>query len=222
MFVRAMICLFLFCAGTGRAHADPGYPKLFFSYSWLYDQGCSQGSGYKIDPAWAEEARERASEFDVIWKREAPILFGRILERFGKGFSRKELTATLSVCNIPSFSDPLVLNVRRFLKSYMGNKPIPPDHAFSDLIFHELLHTWIVENLPWPTPLIEKYKSENGQVLSHLHLMALQKYVYTELGRADLLAWISETYPTMPGAYQRAWEIVDQIEGYQAFIAEIP
>jgi len=157
-----------------------------------------------------------------VWNKSGPILFGKVFETFGRGFKRKEITATVSVCQAPSYSNPLVLNVNRFLKSYMGTRPVRSDESFADLVFHEMLHTWVTENMTWPTPLTTKYGNEERTVTNHLHLMALQKFVYTELGRADLLRMIDDQYRNMSApAYNRAWEIVSTIEGYEAFIAEI-
>jgi CRISPR/Cas system endoribonuclease Cas6 (RAMP superfamily) len=103
----------------------------------------------------------------------------------------------------------------------MGARPVRPDYAFADLVFHELLHTWLVEHRPAVTPLLTKYAAEPPPLLAHLHLMALQKHVYTQLGRTEMLAWISAQYPRMRGVYPRAWQIVNEIEGYEAFIAEL-
>lgn len=203
------------------SHADtPSYPKLFFSYSFLYDDVCAAQS--PVNLKWAEEATQRVSEFTKIWEKEAGILFGQVFSDFQKGFSRKEMTATLSVCPYaPSYSSPLILNVVRFLKSYMGSQPIRSDAEFADLVFHELLHTWVSENVKRPTPLTLKYKDESRPVLAHLHLMAIQKHTYVKLGKMDLVAMIDSHYSNMQGAYPRAWEIVNAIEGYETFIAEI-
>jgi len=197
-------------------------PQLFFNYSGLYDSAvCPEKSTKKVDPAWAREADERTKEFAQIWGKAEPILFGKVFEIFGAGFSRKELTATLSACPIvPSYSDPLTLNVTRFLKSYMGEKPVASNEGFADLVFHELLHTWIVENGQWPSALYEKYQNEKRVVRNHLHLMAVQKHVYSELNRSDLILMIETRYKNMLG-YDRAWQIVTEIEGIEPFLKEL-
>ena len=197
-------------------------PKLFFEYSWLYDQNCAVTEERKFDPAWASEAVEKTQNFTDIWEKNGPIFFGKVFEVFGFGFSRKELTATLSVCRAPSYSNPLVLNVTRFLKSYMQDKPVRSDDAFADLVFHELLHTWVSENVNFPTPLYNKYQDEERIVRNHLHLMAIQKYIYTALNRDDLVKLIALQYSTMPmPGYSRAWKIVTEIEGVEPFIEEV-
>lgn len=197
-------------------------PKLFFEYSWLYDQNCAVTDARKIEADWSQEAKAKSQNFAEIWNKNGTALFDKVFELFGLGFTRKELTATLSVCPAPSYSNPLIINVTRFLKSYMKDKPVRSDDSFTDLVFHELLHTWVIENVKYPTPLDTKYQNEERVVRNHLHVMAMQKYIYTMLNRADLINMINEQYsnPSMP-AYGRAWTIVNEIEGYEPFINEI-
>lgn len=217
-----LLLIFLFALAAQANQPTPTVPKLFFEYSWLYDANCAVTPERKIDPAWAAEARARTADFEKTWTKSGPVFFGKVFEIFQVGFKRKELTATLSVCPAPSYSNPLVLNVTRYLKSYMGDKPVRSDDSFADLVTHELLHTWLVENFKWRSPLIEKYQAEESTVRNHLHLMAMQKYIYTELERADLLAMIDKQYRNIPSpAYNRAWQIVSDIEGHEAFIAEL-
>jgi hypothetical protein len=70
--------------------------------------------------------------------------------------------------------------------------------------------------------LIEKYAHEPVVVLTHLHLTALMKQVYLKLGRAELLREIvvGDSAAEDP-AYRRAWEIVNDIEGHEAFVNEL-
>ncbi len=216
------VIAFLFLTQLQAQATTASAPKIFFEYSALYDSNCANTPERKIEPEWVREAIDRSPDFSKIWEVSGPVLFGKVFEHFAKGFQRKEITATLSVCPASSYSNPLVLNVTRFLKSYMGSKPVRSDDSFADLVFHELLHSWLVENVDFPTPLFDKYKNEERVVRNHLHLMAMQKFIYTELNRNDLVLMIDRQYSTMLGpAYPRAWEIVSKIEGYEAFIAEI-
>ncbi len=168
--------------------ASPSFPELFFKYSSLYDSTvCPPPYGSdplkpSWRPEWAKEARALEPTFTAIWKAEAPVFFGQLFSDFGKGFSRKELTATLSACtNSFNYSDPLVLRALRYLKSYMGSVPTHPDYAFANTVFHELLHTWLVENFDRSkSALIKQYEADSSikpeemdMVLSHLHLMAI-------------------------------------------------
>ncbi len=203
-----------------RAYAAPGYPRLFFSYSSLYDDACVGGDTQQIDPAWADEADQRTTEFAALWEKNADELLGRLVDDFQKGFSRKEMTATLSVCPHSSISNPLVINVKPYLKTFMPQYPSWPNQAFVDAVFHELIHNWLNDNLAWPTPLMNLYKNEPPVVLNHLHLIAIQRLIYGELKRDDLTKWIVDLYSTDQDDYGRAWQIVEK-EGPAAFLAEL-
>ncbi len=197
--------------------------RLFFSYSWLYDgQLCpaTESNPRAIDPKWVLEIEERAENFSKIWLEKSPILFKTLFDRTGLGFSRKEMTATFSVCpKKMSYSDPLVLNMTRFLDSYPTHpNPDKTEEGFVDLVFHELLHTWVDENLK-NSILLKKYKDENASVRNHLHLMAIQQFVYLKLGRPDMVSKVEKNYKIIGGTYARSWEIV-QIEGYLTFMNE--
>lgn len=220
--MKKLFLIFVLIAGIHAQAESPQLPKLFFEYSWLYDSVCGSIPKKEIHPAWAEEAKEREREFAETWEQDGPVFFHKIFEIFGLGFKRKELTATLSACPSPSYSHPLILNVTRFLKSFMGDQPVLSREHFVELVFHELLHNWLVDNRPESSPLLEKYKDENPQVRSHLHLMAIQIMVYQELKRDDLIRMIEDIYKNKrPPPYGRAWQIVMEIEGIEAFIREL-
>ena len=93
---------------------------------------------------------------------------------------------------------------------------------FSGLVFHELLHTYIGRYDRLESRLIEKYSGEPLVVLTHLHLTALMKRVYLKLGRADQLREIvARDSASEDPAYRRAWQIVNDIEGHEAFVREL-
>ena len=221
--MKNTILIYALLAGIS-AHAELKAPTLYFSYSYLYDSICGQAPGRTVDEAWSQETDEKTSQFESWWLAEEPALTGKLFEIYGKGFKRKELTATLSACpGSSSTSDPLVLVVNRYLKTYMPKFPAETQgFKFADQVFHELLHNWLEENLVRPTPLLEKYKDEAQIVKNHLHLMAMQKEVYLSLKRDDLLNWLEIQYSrgSDPG-YRRAWDIVNRLEGFQAFSAEV-
>lgn len=78
---------------------------------------------------------------------------------------------------------------------------------------------WVDENISEKSPLLKKYSTEPYEVRDHLHLMALQKMVYLKLNRQDILDMLDESYRTKQSKdYRRAWEIVNDIEGYEMVI----
>lgn len=55
-----------------------------------------------------------------------------------------------------------------------------------------------------------------------MHLMAIQKMVYLKLNRGDILKMLDEGYRKFSWPeYKRAWEIVNDIEGYEIVIKDI-
>jgi hypothetical protein len=139
-----------------------------------------------------------------------------------KPFRHKEMIATLTLCPIQSMSRPLLINVRPFLDGPTQHQPRPL-FLFAALVFHELLHTYVIgARPPGPSALLERYKSEEPVVKSHLHLMAVMKMVYLKLGREEQLQQIIAKDRDIgnPG-YGRAWQIVNGMEGHDTFVHEL-
>ena len=118
-------------------------------------------------------------------------------------------------------SIPLLLQVRRFLDGPTQNNPLAP-FLFPALVFHELLHTYVGYYTQIKSAFVQKYGKEPLSVLTHLHLMAVMKHVYLKLGReAELKQIIAKDSASEDKAYARAWQIVNEIEGYEPFLKEI-
>jgi hypothetical protein len=94
--------------------------------------------------------------------------------------------------------------------------------VFPAYLFHELLHPYVYDLLPFEaaSPLKEKYRDEKPLVLAHLHVMAIQKAVYTGLGRPEVLALLYDVDSRFMPEYQRSWDIVEK-EGAEAFVREL-
>lgn len=198
-----------FAFSEGRA------PKITFKYSSRHSVECDTA----VQSSWAREARANEWRFAELWRNSAPTLFDFFFLRFHGDFSQSTYQARLSACpSTVSYSRPLVLNVSRFLRSYVGAGSLNPDCAFVVLVFHELMHNWVDDNLA-SSKMLERYAAETRNVKIHLHLMAIEQYVYSNLGKHDLLGWIAAKYPAIGGDYARAWEIVNR-EGYEALLQE--
>lgn len=198
-----------------------GYPCVELVYQYLpFDRTCEQWLGIKVEEGWISEIEEKLRIFQTFWDAEAPSLLGTTVSETGITFRRRELVATLSLCTTISMSTPLILGVGRFLDGPTRGNPLPM-HQFSALLYHELLHGY----LPFPMPgsrMMEKYRREPAMVLTHLHLMALQKQVYLKLGRHDQLREIVDRESAAENPiYRRSWEIVNQAEGHEVFVGEI-
>ena len=128
------------------------------------------------------------------------------------------MQAALTVCPVASMSLPLIINVRGFLVS-AGNPT--PDWFFPLLVFHELMHTY-TRPVNTSSTLRKKHSFESVVTLNHLHVLALEKLVLTKLRKVDDLQWLDRRYRTAsPAAYKRAWEIVNDVEGVEAFLSEL-
>jgi len=126
--------------------------------------------------------------------------------------------ATLTVCLPASLSVPLIVVVTPFLPGAPK-----PDQAwgFSEVIFHELMHSY-VRPVFRHSLLLDKYRDEPQTTKYHLHVMAIEKMTLLMLKRSDQLKVLDHDYRHgREPAYKRAWEIVNDLEGYEPFIDEL-
>lgn len=199
--------------------AGSGYPKVRFDYGFVpFDRACSKATGKEIPQEQIAELESRLASFQEHWDEEGPRLLEATIAATGKPFIQQHLTAVMSLCDFPSMSHPLLLNMRRFLNSGPEDPPRSKS-SFLSLVFHELLHIYVTETLE-KSPLIEKYADEPGSVKSHMHLMAIMKKVYLQLGLEDELAELVAKDAGRP-IYARSWQIVNELEGYQPFVDEL-
>ena len=96
-------------------------------------------------------------------------------------------------------SSPLLISAVKLTRSWAASPPAPAKeretpHArsmddmkvFTCTVWHEIGHRYvddILESSGGSPPLLIKYAGENQMIRFHLHLMALDKLVYTRLGR---------------------------------------
>lgn len=185
----------------------------------VFDRNCTEllRSEAAVDPRWVEEAVRREAEFQRRWDSDGPAYLATVFKAIGQPFPYREMQAAMTVCPIDSMSLPLLINIRGFLHS-AGNQR--PDWFFPLLVFHELMHTYTrVVNAS--SALRIKYATETPLTLNHLHVLALEKFVLTSLGKTQELRWLDHDYKVdAPAGYRRAWEIVNA-EGVDAFLTEL-
>lgn len=212
MFVAA----FLGCSISPASHS----PRVTFSYAKVFDSVCSQQTGFEIQSGWVTELNSRLPALQISWDKSGQTLLKTTVKIIGKEFQESELGVALSVCSFPSLSDPLLVNMHYSLKSFTEN-PLSTDVTIS-IFFHEILHRYLIGKIPNDSRLLLKYKSEDETVLSHLHLFAIRKAVYLELGEANLLREVIKKDVSLPNPdYKRAWEIVNSLEDYHSFLDEL-
>jgi len=142
-----------------------------------------------------------------------------VFAEIGIPFPYIEIQATLTVATVASSSTPLIINVKPFLSS--AEKPASMS-VFPIILFHELMHIYL-RGVTDSSSLRKKYAKESFVTLNHLHLMALEKFVLLKTGETATLQWLDHDYRTgdFPPDYKRAWEIINDIEGYQTFVNEL-
>lgn len=192
-------------------------PKVTFRYSRIYDQTCSKKYGYVIEDDWIKELDKRLPEFIKSWKDQGEKLFKTTFNILGTGSRKNEFHANFTLCDFPSISHPLLINMRYYLNSFTDNAQ--STDVFVSLVHHEILHDYLLGKKPKKSIYLEKYKSESPRTLGHIHLLALQKAVYLELDWHERLKKIVEKDSNMP-PYKRAWDIIN-FEDYMAIVREL-
>jgi hypothetical protein len=192
---------------------------LYPSGGTIFDRICPQLLKTQINPEWVEETVRRVPEFQALWDKQGAEYLSVTFAEIGLKFPYGEMQAALTVCPVSSMSVPLMINVRAFLSS--EKSPAPPEH-FAEVVFHELMHhyTYPVNAV---SALRKKYAKEPPVVLSHLHVMAIEKFALSKLRKTEELKYLDYQYRNNPppSYYKRAWEIVNDIEGYESFIKEL-
>lgn len=184
----------------------------------LLDRLCKSDLNLPIDERALQAAVQQRAELQKQWDAEGPSYMNAALAEIGLDFPYREVQATLSVCLPASTSVPLVIDVRAFLPT--AAKPAPT-WEFSEIIFHELMHTY-VSRVYAASALMKKYRDQPATTKYHLHVMAIEKMTLLKLNRTDRLKVIDHDYRYGPDpAYKRAWEIVNDVEGYRPFLDEL-
>lgn len=183
-----------------------------------FDQGCGWLMNKPALQKDMDEAFQRLNEFQLLWDKDGTTYLQTAIQEIGVSFPYKEMLATLTVCDMPSVSTPLIFSIKQFLSSSPNQRPVS---TIPMLLFHEVMHTY-----PHPvyttSALRKKYASETNGVLNHLHLMALEKFVLTKLNKTEVLQWLDDQYRNLSrGDLKRAWEIVNDIEGYEVLLKEL-
>lgn len=203
---------------TRKATKLPVVDILYPPGGSLLDRLCMSDFHVQIDDKVIQAAVQKRPEFQTQWDSEGPAYMNTALSEIGLDFPYHEMQATLTVCLPASTSIPLVVEVNEFLPTA---KRLTPAWKFSEILFHELMHTY-VRPVFAHSALMKKYQNETATTKYHLHVMAVEKMTLLKLNRLDDLKTIDYEYRNGPdSAYKRAWEIVNDIEGHQAFIEEL-
>ncbi|HVK96530.1 MAG TPA: hypothetical protein VM368_01880 [Flavisolibacter sp.] len=197
-------------------------PKVYLQYfanGTPFDRSVFRLANKPVDEDLMREAGRRVEEFQELWDKEGPDYFNTVFSEINLPFPYKEIHGAFTVSGVPSTNTPLIINVVPFLS--LAKKPFPIA-VFSEIVFHELLHVYL-RGITDRSTFRKKYMNESLTTRNHLHLMALEKFVLLKLGKTDLLKWLDNDYRKgdLPPDYRKAWEIVNDKEGYEVFIEEL-
>ena len=205
---------------TKRTSLIPRIDILYPPYGTIFDRTCSQFlKGEEISSEWIAEVGRLRPTLQQEWQNEGPKYLSVVIEQIGLSFPYQEMQAVLTVCPVSTMSMPLMINVRSHLSAARDH---PPEGDFAEKVFHELMHHY-VEVVHDDSVLRKKYANEPPVVTNHLHVMALEKLALLRLGKSDEMKYLDQLYRTdpSPSYYKRAWEIVNDIEGYDVFVKEL-
>jgi hypothetical protein len=220
--IRA-VTLVVFISVMAAAQTSIPIPTIDLIYpapnGTIFDTYCGELLKTTVSRAAVEETMRRRPELQALWDREGQAYLSTTFSEIGLPFPYKEMQAYLTVCpGVIPMAAPLFMNVSRYLSSAATRYP---DAHFVETLYHELMHTYI-HPVVATSALRKKYASEPRAVVSHLHVMALEKMVLLKMGKEDELKRVASEYQSvLPPEYRRAWEIVDKIEGYQPMVNEL-
>ena len=157
-----------------------------------------------------------------LWDIKGPRLLKKAAELLNTSYGYRLDETGLFLCsNIPSWAKPRIISVWQYMPS-TPEKLRWKELEFVDVIFHEHLHMLVNRQLGWKlkSKILDKYASEALFAKIHIHLYALQKQTYLELGLDSEWQQIVARSKTFTPSYQRAVEIVEQ-EGAEALVQEM-
>jgi hypothetical protein len=207
-YLAPTLAVFIICRTAG---ATP--PTVTITYSQAQDAACAADRHYVIQKQWEDELTQNLPRVHDLWNMVGLRLLTTTEKITGRQFSRRDVAIHLTLCNLPSESSSsgITVNMRFALNSFT-KEPVAMRYKVS-VFYHELLHAFIDDYLPPHSKLLAQHESEPTRVRDHLHLLALEKAVYLELGMKEELAEIINADGQLPdGFYKRAWEIVNQDE----------
>lgn len=161
-------------ASLAAQHADRTSLDLVYPApnGTVFDANCADMLKTTLRPEAVAAAVRRLPEFQTLWDRESGAYLAATYAEIGLPFPYREMQATLTVCpGVRSMSAPLFLNVSRFLPTAETRAP---DWYFVKIAYHELMHTY-VRRAAAGSQRRKKYAGEAPVVLTHLHVMALEK-----------------------------------------------
>ncbi|MEQ1877152.1 MAG: hypothetical protein ABL958_10930, partial [Bdellovibrionia bacterium] len=213
------IFVLLFLSATA-AQVWAEAPTLFFQEAWNLNEEPVCPSGTQD----SGPSKRVLPKLVKDWKTNGKIFLSETEILVGKSWGRKELTFFHHVCpDFPDLSGPTSIRMDPLINATKKTEPRILIEI-RDTIWHELLHGYvdsIIDIVEETTPLLDKHAAENGPVLVHLHLVAIQQIIYEKLGLQSDAALVRDYYVKSGLTdYVRAWDLV-QKDGPQAYVEEL-
>lgn len=199
------------------------WPELNITYGFDFDEACSRSNNYKIESVVVSELLQKLPEIQKTWKKQSEKVFPALFHLTDRIHNFTGTRVTLTLCNLPSMSNPFLVNARWFMHSYTPETRAAPLYGMMSTVLHEYLHNYLDDIFPYhQSKLFRKYRQkEDLRTCMHLHLLAIEVMLAKTLESPRVLHWLEYLYTNLGESYINAWKIVNEIERPQAFIDEI-
>lgn len=199
-------------------------PKIYFERADLFDDFVGQIFSPKISKDLSDKADDAIIRIENIWEEIGERILTTLIGQTDRSFDRSELSAFVTLSKISSLSHPLFISLYKYCD--FENETLDfRIEAVVDTIFHELLHIFLGGSnlVEWPTPLVKKSGDIPFQTKVHLHLLSLQKLVYSKIGTDYLLEHWNNYYEINRSGddYHLAWKIISENDNYLNFVGEL-
>ncbi len=214
-FLAAALLSLAIPAAAAKHPAIPKVDVVYPPFGTIFDRTCGsfmKSHGPSNDQI--EAAGRLRARLQEVWDAEGPKYLAAAFDEIGAEFPYGEVQVYLTTCDLSAMSGPIMVNVSRFLPGAAHGAPI---EEFVEDTFHELMHNYTMSVRG--SAMRRKYAKEPPIVVNHLHVMALEKFVLTKLGKKEMLASLEKGYATDP-QYERAWQIMNA-EGEKVFLDEL-
>jgi hypothetical protein len=198
---------------------EASVPSVALVYNPAFDEACAERIGEPLEPATVDELERRLPTLQSAWLELGPPWLEAARDSVGRPFGFAEATASLVTCGAPSWSRPLTINTRPYLRKSAGRRPADV-RQFVRTVLHEVLHRYVANALAagGTSELLRKYAHEPEVVRQHLHLFAIEEAVYLPQDLAGVQAFEATLMDAR--RFARARQIV-RTEGKDAFLSEL-
>lgn len=224
--MEALYLVFLFFFKlTGIENPSPSSPQptINFVYSpWVDNYLCplkrmmpanEKRMTLSLDPSLMRaELEKELPPLQAVWDQTGPNLLRKSAEILNTTFAYTHDKTGVFLCpHLSDWSKPRLIPVWRYMPSIPATDR-GTDGEFVNAVLHAHLHMLVHRLMGWNfyTPILEKYKFEEFQTKNHIHLYAVEKEVYRQLGMTKEWKEIEEPIRKESRQYTNALDIADK------------